>query len=184
MAGWYAEHFQLLLADKDDFGVLHEYLDAIARCQMSDGFYDTQALGRVVPARKGLKNKVRPLVVGDLARKTCACTMCEENKAKFLRCLGPEQHAVGLTAAIEKYAKAVLCLVQAADNISVALLDSVSAYNNIYREPILEEVEEDCGEMLSFFATFLCRKSKYVFYDENGLPHIVESADGVEQGAA
>eukprot|EP00660_Eupelagonema_oceanica_P019784 gene19784-biopygen20818 len=101
MAGWYAEHFQLLLGDKADFAVLVGFLDDIARCRMSDGFYDTQGLGRVVPARKGLKNKVRPLVVGDLARKTVECTLCESNKEHFLECLAPEQHAVGMTAAIE-----------------------------------------------------------------------------------
>eukprot|EP00660_Eupelagonema_oceanica_P019056 gene19056-biopygen31932 len=101
MAGWYAEHYQLLLGDKGDFAVLVGYLDDIARCRMSDGFYDSQGLGRVVPARKGLKNKVRPLVVGDLARKTVECALCESKKDKFLECLAPEQHAVGLTAAIE-----------------------------------------------------------------------------------
>jgi hypothetical protein len=99
MAGWYAEHFQLLLGEKADFAILHEYLDNITRCRMSSGFYDTQSLGRVAPARKGLMNKVRPLVVGDLARKTCGCTVCEAKKSNLLQCLAPEQHAVGLTAA-------------------------------------------------------------------------------------
>jgi hypothetical protein len=184
MAGWYAEHFQLLLGEKDDFAILHEYLENITRCRMSSGFYDTQSLGRVAPARKGLKNKVRPLVVGDLARKTCESTVCETKKPHLLQCLAPEQHAVGLTAAIEKYAKSVMCLVEATEDVAVGLLDCVSAYNHIERTPILEEVAEDCGDLLAFAATFLCRKGVYVFYDDSGLAHLIESADGVEQGAA
>eukprot|EP00666_Eupelagonemidae_sp_cell4sb_P005580 gene5580-5241_t len=46
MAGWYAEHLQLLLANKDDFEILFKYLDAVTRCRMSSEFYDTLALGR------------------------------------------------------------------------------------------------------------------------------------------
>jgi hypothetical protein len=127
MGGWYAEHYQLLLADKADFAILHGFLEGITQCRMSDGFYDSQCLGRVAPARKGLKNKVRPLVVGDLGRKVCECTVCEMKKDHFLRCLAPEQHAVGLTAAIEKYAKSVQCLVEATDDVALGLLDCVSA---------------------------------------------------------
>ena len=56
MTGCYAEHLQLMLADKDDFAVLHRYLDSVTRCRMSSGFYDSMALGRLAPARKGLKN--------------------------------------------------------------------------------------------------------------------------------
>eukprot|EP00664_Eupelagonemidae_sp_cell27_P005607 gene5607-9251_t len=166
MCGWYAEHFQLLLADKADFTILHGYLDDIARCQMSDGFYDTQGVGRVAPARKGLKNKVRPLVVGDLARKTCECTLSEAKTPDLLRCLSPEQHAVGMPAAIEKYAHSVCCLVEATDDIAVGLLDCISAYNHIHREPVLEECADAAIDILAFAATFLCRKGRYVFYDD------------------
>ena len=170
MCGFYAEHFQLLLGDKDDFAVLAKYLDSITMhmCKMTDDFYDTQGVGRVVPARKGLKNKVRPLVVPDLARKVCECTLCEDLKATFLQSLAPEQHAVGLPAAIEKYAKSVLCLVEATDDAAVGLLDCESAYNHILRDPILEEVEEEYIGVLSFVATFMCRRGKYVFYGEDG----------------
>jgi hypothetical protein len=41
MCGWYAEHYQLLLADKRDFAILHTFLDDIARCRMSESFYDS-----------------------------------------------------------------------------------------------------------------------------------------------
>eukprot|EP00660_Eupelagonema_oceanica_P019647 gene19647-biopygen34296 len=184
MAGWYAEHFQMLLADKSDFAVLTGYLDDIARCRMTDGFCDWEALGRVVPARKGLGDKVRPLVVGDLARKTVECTLAEAEKEHFLECLAPEQHAVGLPAAIEKYAKSVICLVEPMDDVAVGLLDCISAYNRIEREPILEGIESECVGILAFMATFMCRKGKYVFYTDDGSAHVIESADGVDQGAA
>eukprot|EP00662_Eupelagonemidae_sp_cell21_P058088 gene58088-biopygen101607 len=183
MAGWYAEHLQLLLANKADFTVLFTYLDSITQCRMSSGFYDTLALQRTAPARKGLKNKVRPLVVPDTHRKICESTICEDMKTKFLQCLGPEQHAVGMTAAIEKLAKSVQCVNDAVDGIANGLIDSVSAYNHILREPILEEVESDCPEILALLATFMCRRSTYVFYDENGNANVIESADGVDQGA-
>eukprot|EP00660_Eupelagonema_oceanica_P019800 gene19800-biopygen40239 len=150
LAGWYSEHMQLMLGSKEDFGVLHRYLDSVARCRMSPGFYDTMAMGRVAPARKGLKNKVRPLVVPDTQRKVCETTLCEDRREKFLRCLGPEQHAIGMSAAIEKLAKSVQCIVDAVDGLAVGLLDAVSAYNNIKREPILEEVQGDCREILAF----------------------------------
>ena len=175
MAGWYAEHMQLMLADKRDFAVLHAYLDSVTRCRMSDGFYDSMALGRLVPARKGLKNKVRPLVVPDTQRKVCETTVCENRKAKFLSCLAPEQYAVGMTAAIEKLAKSAHCIIEAVDDLAVAQLDANSAYNNMEREPVLEEVEADCVEVLSFLATFMCRTGRYVFYDDNGHVHVIET---------
>jgi hypothetical protein len=77
-----------------------------------------------------------------------------------------------------------MCSVEVTEDIAVGLLDCVSAYNHMQRTPILEEVAEDCGDLLAFAATFLCRKGVYVFYDDSGVAHLIESADGVEQGAA
>ena len=45
-----------------------------------------------------------------------------------------------------------------------SLIDAVSAYNHIFRTPILEEIAASCPELLCFTATFLCRHSTYVFY--------------------
>eukprot|EP00660_Eupelagonema_oceanica_P019729 gene19729-biopygen1267 len=112
----------------------------------------------------------------------CETTLCDDRKEKFRSCLEPDQHAVGMTAAIEKLAKSVQCLVDAVDGLAAGILDAVSAYNNILREPILEEVSEDCTEILTFLATFLCRTGKYVFYDDDGQAHVIASADGVDQG--
>eukprot|EP00660_Eupelagonema_oceanica_P019730 gene19730-biopygen1270 len=77
-----------------------------------------------------------------------------------------------------------MCLVEAMDDAAVGLLDCISAYNRIEREPILEEVEGDCIEILAFMATFMCRRGKYVFYTDDGNAHVIQSADGVDQGAA
>eukprot|EP00661_Eupelagonemidae_sp_cell13_P000046 gene46-1667_t len=151
---------------------------------MSDGYYDALALGRCVPLRKGLKNKVRPIVVPNTIRKICETTVCGELLSRFLDVLAPEQHAVGMTAAIEKLAKGVKAVVAACDDIAVALLDAKGAYNHMLRDVMLQELASDCQEILSFVAVFLCREGQYVFYTDDGEAHVIRSADGCDQGAA
>eukprot|EP00661_Eupelagonemidae_sp_cell13_P003752 gene3753-190_t len=110
---------------------------------MSDGYYDALSLGRCVPLRKGVKNKVRPIVVPNTIRKVCETTVCGELRPRFLQLLAPEQHAVGMTAAIEKLAKGLQVVVAACDEVAVALLDAKGAYNHMFRDIMLRELASD-----------------------------------------
>ena len=74
----------------------------IATGALSDEFYALLALGRVTPLKKGLKNKLRPLVCGSTWRRLTMSALCRQHKDVFRWALGHEQYAVGVESALEK----------------------------------------------------------------------------------
>ena len=135
--GWHYEHLQLTLGKRSAFDALHRVCSLIARGLLSDEFYALAAIGRVTPLRKGLKNKLRPLVCGSTWRRLTMSAQCNERKHKFANHLGAEQYAVGVKAALEKLAGPLNILLRQFPDAAVLQFDAISAFSFMLREIML-----------------------------------------------
>ena len=63
MLGFCYELLQPLLDSEASVGALDRYCDALARGHLAKPVYDCLALSKLTPAKKGLKGKLRPLIM-------------------------------------------------------------------------------------------------------------------------
>ena len=164
LSGWHYEHLQLTLGRKSTYMSIVDVCSQIAKGCMTDDFYASSALGRVTPLRKGLKNKLRPLVCGSTWRRLTMSALSGAHKGIFRTFLGDEQPAVEVKAALEKLAATLSVLLRRHPDAAVLQIDAVSAFNNMLREVMLEELEACCPQLLTVFAQWLARDSAVVLF--------------------
>ena len=75
---------------------------------------------------------------------------------------------MGVKAALEKLAGTLDTLVQKHPGLAVLQIDANCAFNSMYREVMLEELEESCPQLLTAFAQWLARRSTAIFITEDG----------------
>ena len=80
LTGWHYKQLQLSLGKKSTFSAVLQVCDLLAKGRLSTEFYDMIAIGRVTPLKKGLKNKLRPLVCGSTWRRITMSTLCQAHK--------------------------------------------------------------------------------------------------------
>ena len=182
LAGWRYEHLQASLSKKSSCAQIQAVCSLLARGLLSEEFYSLEAIGRVTPMYKGLKNKLRPLVCGGTWRRLTMSTLCREHKCQFRDYLGDEQYAVGVKAALEKLAATLNVILQQDPSAAVLQIDAVSAFNHMIREAMLEEIEECCPSMLTIFSQWLARRSTVVLITVDGRVVEYTTAIGVDQG--
>ena len=137
LAGWHYEHLQLTLGKVSAFDALLAIVELVATGKLSEEFYALASLGRVTPLKKGLKNKLRPLVCGCTWRRIAMSALCGQHKAVFRQALGQEQYAVGVKSALEKLAATLGTMLKLHPDSAVLQIDAVSAFNNTCREVML-----------------------------------------------
>ena len=182
LAGWYYEHLQLALGRKSTFEAITKVCNLIAQGSLSEEFYTIAALGRVTPLRKGLKNKLRPLVCGSTWRRLTMSALCNAHKETFRDHLGSEQYAVGVKAALEKLSATLSVLLHLHPDAAVIQVDAISAFNHMLREAMLEEIEACCPQLLTIFSQWLARESTVVMFTLDGRLVEFKTGVGVDQG--
>ena len=127
--------------------------------------------------RKGLKNKLRPLVCGSTWRRLTMSILCRTYKGDCCTHLGTEQYAVGVAAALEKLSATISVLLLQHPEAAFVKIEAVFAFNRMFREVMLEEIEACCPQLLSAFAPWLARESVVVMFAFDG--RVIECKTGV-----
>jgi len=182
LCGWHYEHLQLTLGSRVVFDALHEVTTLIAKGLLSEEFYSLSALGHVTPLKKGLKKKVRPLVCGSTWRRVAMASLCRERKQAFADHLGDDQYAVGTRSALEKLALTIQVLLRKHPGAAALQLDANSAFVDMLRETMLEELEVCSPTLLTAFAQWIARESTVVFFTADGRVIELHTCTGVDQG--
>ena len=100
----------------------------------------------------------------------------------FARILVIEQHAVGVEAAIEKLAHTMQALLDNHPDLFVLQFDAISAFNNILREEMLQELAVFMPELVSIFAQWMTRTSTFLLILDDGTVEEIITALGIDQG--
>ena len=109
-------------------------------------------------------------------------TLCQAHKLQFRTQLGSEQYAVCVSAALEKFSATLSIFLRQHPRAADIQVDAVSAFNEMLRETMLEEIEKFFPQLLNAFALWLARESVVVLYTIDGRTIEYRTCVGVDQG--
>ena len=133
--------------------------------------------GRLVALNKK-DGGIRPIVVGQTFRRLTSKLVNSYASLKLSSSLAPLQLGVGIAGGVEAAVHATRRYLEHCDpGVVVAKLDFRNAFNSLRRDIILESVQLSLPEAYSYcYASYA--SSSHLFFAN----HIVESAEGVQQG--
>ena len=181
LGGWAGEHLQLLLEDADAMVSAHAVAGHLVQGRFTPDCVDLLDLSRCTPlCKKG--NGIRPLASAAVWRRVAVGAVMQQERETIAEKLGDSQFAVGRDAGLETLLQhTTAALMKDADRVAL-VLDCVCAFNSMFRESILEEIEDAAPHLLTVFATWLARPSRTVFFTDDGTAHIYTATCGVDQG--
>ena len=133
--------------------------------------------GAVLHAARKKGDGVRPIAVGNVARRLVAKTAARKVMRKVGDLLSPQQMGVGVESGAESIIHAARMILEEDPTLHLLQADFKNAFNEIGREFILAEVEARLPELLAFVSTCYGSSSR-LFFGE----HTLESTTGVHQG--
>ena len=89
---------------------------------------------------------------------------------------------MSFTEAAEIRRRGVRALTEADPDLVVCALDATNAYCTATRRACLEELEATAPEVARCARLFSARASQYLFWDEGGRCHTLQTTNGVDQG--
>ena len=182
LGGWSKELLCLFLDSADALNAATRVINALISARLSPECYQWLDYSRVTPLRK-TGQRVRPLAGASIWRCAAMATVCRDAMGVLRRIAGDEQFAIGTAGAVEKMAFTINALMKDADDLAVCQLDCTSAFNGIYREVILEELEEMAPQLLTPFAIWLARESMSFMIMDTGEVATFVSRCGIDQGS-
>ena len=132
-------------------------------------------LGRLITLRKP-NSRIRGIVVGDFTRRLVARVFAQQKAEALQAACRPFQFALSTRAGAESVVHFL-----AADHS----VDGIGAFDTMSRQSMLQGLlgVPEANECLPFVQMFYSEPSEYVWHDSGGVPHIVQQAEGGEQGA-
>ena len=181
LGGWAYEHLQMLLEDASAAQAAWRVADSLVRGCLSRDAYDWLDLSRATPLAKAAGG-VRPLACAATWRRAAMGALMAQEVDTLADALGEEQYVVGKSAGLESMVRDAGAALQRPGARAALLFDCVCAFNSLFREVMLEEIEESVPHLLTAFALWLARRSRAVFVTADGQVHVFESVAGVDQG--
>eukprot|EP00973_Karenia_brevis_P090932 12405089-Karenia_brevis.AAC.1 len=144
---------------------------------------DAVRLGRMTALVKP-NGRVRGIVTGDTLRRLTARTLAQEFSKEFDRACSPFQFALTTRARTECVAHMLQAITQDDPEATIVSIDGVSAFDMVSRSAMLQGLRRlpKASSIIPFVTQFYGHSSEYVWYDSNNSAHIIQQAEGGEQG--
>ena len=131
-----------------------------------------------------LAGGVRALVMGDVFRRLVSRTCAQQTAAAFQSVCALFQYALSTRAGSEALAPELRLATELEPCTTVLSVAGVGAYDHISRAAVFEGLRRDerLESLIPYVRLFYGSQSTCLFYDAAGEAHVVEQAEGGEQG--
>ena len=172
-----------MLDDEEATHLITEAAEHLSQADLPSEVADALAMGAMTALVKD-NGGIRGIVTGDTFRRGVARTMAQQCALRFERACMPFQYALSTRAGTDCVARVVRSLMELDPRKTLLSIDGVGAFDHIKRKAMMEALytNPDLAPVLPFVRLFYGKDSKYVWYDEEGLPHEICQGEGSEQG--
>ena len=171
LAGDTNEHYKVMLDDEEATHLIIEAAEHLSQADLPSEVADALAMGAMTVKDNG---GIRGIVAGDTFRRGVARTMAQQCALRFERACMPFSTRAGTDCV----ARVVRSLMEVDPRKTLLSIDGVGAFDHIK----WKATNPDLAPVLPFVRLFYGKDSKYVWYEEEGLPHEMCQGEGGEQG--
>ena len=136
-------------------------------------------LGRMVALQKP-----NGIVIGDFTRRLVARCFAQQKAEAFQEACSPFQFALSTRSGAESVVRLLTAALELDPESTLVSVDGVGAFDTMSRQAMLQGLLRVPGanQCLPFVRMFYSEPSEYVWHDADGTAHIIQQAEGGEQG--
>ncbi|MGV8142625.1 MAG: reverse transcriptase domain-containing protein [Candidatus Pacearchaeota archaeon] len=180
--GTSTDNFKLLIQNHPEvIPVLRAILNYIASGVLDTSTRKSLLLGRGIALRKGDKG-VRPIVIQHPLINAASVLMLLRYGGQITEICGSTQLGNKVSGGAEKVVHTIRALLTENENFGLIKVDSENAFNSIYPEVIINNLEKLIPEMLEFGKFIL--EEKEIFFQDRNLNKKIRMTRGTPQGCA
>ena len=183
LSGTRYEHYRVLLEDDDLWSLFAKFMQAFARGEVPPEVAQALRLGRMTALKKE-SGKVRGIVAGSIVRRLACRTVAHQCGDRFLAATAPFQYALQTRAGTEALAHTLRLFTELDEQLVVVSLDGIGAFDHVKRAAFMRKLHSrsELHEIIPLVSMLYGSVSRFVWYDDDGLEHIIEQGEGGEQG--
>ena len=143
----------------------------------------TQLVAAVVALQKP-NGRVRNTVIGDFTRRLAAPCFAQQKAAAFQEACSSLQFALSTRSGAESVVRLLTAALELDPASTLVSVDGVGAFDTMSRQAMLQGLLRVPGanQCLPVVRMFYSEPSEYVWHDADGTAHIIQQAEGGEQG--
>lgn len=167
--GWAYEHFKLLVREDKDTAAFTILINKINADDLHDDSYHHMCTGRITPLKKNEEGtKSRPILRSNVLRCLASNALLARYTKHFAQVLGPQQHAIGKSAAAELIARKLQEYVKENPEHAILQLDATNAFSCVDRHAALQQLASVAPALASVATIWLSRASVGIIHDQKG----------------
>ena len=175
------EHLQLLAKSSDVGQDIGRLLADLALGRVHIEVVRFLRGGRISPLSKP-DGGVRPLTLSNVLRRAALRTLVRQRKDEIGRAVGPLQYGVARKAGVDALHKSLKVRLASHPGSVLVCLDFKAAFQNISRSKVRSGVMKHAPWLLETCDAWYGGPATHVLLDQLGVRHIIQAADGVDQG--
>eukprot|EP00973_Karenia_brevis_P030055 4142538-Karenia_brevis.AAC.1 len=177
------EHLRVLLDDEHAWTQFAELAQDLARANVPGAVMQALRLGRMTALKKD-ETKVRGIVAGSVLRRVVCRAVAMQMGDVFLQETAPFQFALQTRAGTDALAHALRFLTDSDPDLVVVSLDGIGAFDHVHRAAFFTKLRDTPAlrALLPLVTALYGTKSRFLWYDDSGCEHVIEQAEGGEQG--
>ena len=123
-------------------------------------------------------------MIGDLLRRLVSRCLAQRYAKQIHQACLPHQYALSTRAGTEAVVHALTTDSEQHPTRTILSVDGIGAYDTISRNCMLQGLQAvpEANRCLPFVRLFYTQPSTYVWHDNTNTPHIIQQAEGGEQG--
>ena len=182
-SGLTAETLKLVLDDEEATQKLVRVAQRLASADLPPGIHQAMGLGRLIALQKP-NGRVRGIVIGDLLRRLVSRCLAQSYAKQIHQACLPHQYALSTRAGTEAVVHALTTDSEQHPTRTILSVDGIGAYDTISRNCMLQGLQAvpEANRCLPFVRLFYTQPSTYVWHDNTNTPHVIQQAEGGEQG--
>ena len=176
-AGLTAECCPVVLGDERTSQLFVKVAQALAQAQVPPAVAAAFGLGRVVAFQKP-NGRVRGTVVSDFLRRLVARSFAQHSAATLQEACAPFQFGLSTRAGAEAVAHALSFATEFDPDATVLSVDGIGTFDTVSRQA---RHVPGTNAMLPFVRQFYASRSRFVWHDAQGAPHMIFQAEGARR---
>ena len=182
-SGLTAEVARVLLDDEGASDLFVRVTQLVAQAAVPRDAARALGLGRMVALQKP-NGRVRGIVIGDFTRRLVARCFAQQKAEAFQEACSPFQFALSTRSGAESVVRLLTAALELDPESTLVSVDGVGAFDTMSRQAMLQGLLRVPGanQCLPFVRMFYSEPSEYVWHDADGTAHIIQQAEGGEQG--
>ena len=179
---WY-EHLKVLLEDDAGMELLTSACERIAQGNVPNQVAEAMRMSRLTALQKS-NGKVRGVAAGCTFRRLVGKALSKQFQEQFRFAVAPANFGLCDRWGTDALVHLLRAASDADPDLAITCVDGVGAFDHVHRARIFEELlaHPVLRDLVPHVRMWYGTRSTFVWTDENGESHLVEQAEGGEQG--